>query len=148
MLEAYRDGLDEMLVEPAWLGVEDLVERVFALLGAYRRLLVESDYAYGCPIGSLALELHEPDPPVRRLLAENFDAWKARVARCFEEVGERLPGSLSPELLVTFVLTVMEGAVMQAKAHGSLEPFATSVALLRGLVGGLVAETWSGAEAR
>src|SRR4051794_16794348 len=75
VLEAYRDGIGSMLLEPAWAGVDDPVERIFALLAVYRRALTESDCAYGCPIGSLALELHEPDPAVRDLIAENFRAW-------------------------------------------------------------------------
>jgi TetR/AcrR family transcriptional regulator, transcriptional repressor for nem operon len=139
VLRAYRDGIDEMLIEPAWRGVEDPVERVFALLGAYRRLLVESECTYGCPIGSLALELHEPDPQVRHLLAENFDAWKARIAGCFEEARDRLPEDVSPQALGTFVLTVMEGAVMQSRTYRSLEAFDASVGILRELVRRLLA---------
>ena len=38
-----------------------------------------TDCTYGCPIGSLALELHEPDPPVREALAANFDAWTSAI---------------------------------------------------------------------
>ena len=75
VLEAYRDGIHQMLLEPAWAGVEDPVERVFALLAQYRRLIVETECQYGCPIGSLALELHDADPIVRQRLAENFTAW-------------------------------------------------------------------------
>ena len=37
VLEAYRDGIGAMLLEPAWAGVDDPVERIFALLGSYRR---------------------------------------------------------------------------------------------------------------
>ena len=36
VLEAYRDGIRPMLLEPAWAGVDDPVERVFALLDRYR----------------------------------------------------------------------------------------------------------------
>ena len=36
MLEAYRDGIDPMLLEPAWAGVDDPIERIFALLASYR----------------------------------------------------------------------------------------------------------------
>src|SRR5262245_13193012 len=57
VLEAYQDGIRPMLLEPAWKGVADPIERVFALLGGYRRALVETECSYGCPIGSLALEL-------------------------------------------------------------------------------------------
>src|SRR3954451_16339266 len=91
VLAAYRDGIGAMLLEPAWGGVEDPIDRVFALLGRYRTALVESDCTYGCPIGSLALELHEPDPPVRELLAANFRGWVDEVQGCFEQARERFP---------------------------------------------------------
>jgi len=83
VLEAYRDGIGPMLLEPAWDGVEDPLDRVFALLAQYRRSIVETECEYGCPIGSLALELHEPDPAVRELLAANFSAWVSAVEGCF-----------------------------------------------------------------
>src|SRR3954464_14534290 len=75
VLDAYRDGIGPMLLEPAWRGVDDPVERVFSLLATYRAALVSTDCTYGCPIGSLALELHEADPAVRERLAQNFAAW-------------------------------------------------------------------------
>ena len=37
VLEAYRDGIGPMLLEPAWAGVEDPIDRMFALLAGYRR---------------------------------------------------------------------------------------------------------------
>jgi hypothetical protein len=45
--------------------------------------------------------------------------------------------------LATFILTVMEGAIMQARARGSLEPFDGSVAQLRNYVDGLMAQAAS-----
>src|SRR5262245_49094837 len=42
VLEAYRDGIYEMLINPAWEGVTDPIERVFALLASYRRAIVET----------------------------------------------------------------------------------------------------------
>ena len=38
--------------------------RIFALLARYRWAILETDCTYGCPIGSLALELHEPEGPM------------------------------------------------------------------------------------
>jgi AcrR family transcriptional regulator len=131
VLERYREGIGPMLLEPAWEGVEDPLERVFALLALYRRLLVETDCFYGCPIGSLALELHEPDPPVREMLAVNFDGWVGAVEGCLEEAGDRLPDDVDRHELAVFVLTTMEGGVMQARTHRSPEPFDASVARLR-----------------
>src|SRR5689334_24305103 len=117
VLEAYRDGIGAMLLEPTWGGVDDPVERVFALLASYRRALVETDCTYGCPIGSLALELHEPDPAVRELLARNFDGWTRAVERCLRDAGSRIPRDVNRRELASFVLTAMEGGVMQARTH-------------------------------
>src|SRR5215213_3725051 len=68
VLDAYLHGIQPMLLQPAWKGIADPIERVFALLDHYRNHLVSSECTYGCPIGSIALELHEPDPAVRQLL--------------------------------------------------------------------------------
>ena len=69
MLDVYLAGINEMLVAPSWKGVDDPIERVFALLARYRLGIVQTECVYACPIGSLALEIHEPDPPVRKALA-------------------------------------------------------------------------------
>lgn len=141
VLATYRDGIGPMLLEPAWEGVDDPVERIFALLDRYRDLLVGTDCFYGCPIGSLALELHEPDPPVREKLVENFDAWTAAVEGCLREAEADLPPGIEPSALAAFVLTTMEGGVMQARTHRSLEPYDEGVRVLRDYFGrlGLVA---------
>src|SRR5215475_8895008 len=75
VLDMYQGGIRQMLLEPAWQGVDDPIDKVFALLARYRKSLTDTECFYGCPIGSLALELHEPDLPVRERLAANFRAW-------------------------------------------------------------------------
>jgi TetR/AcrR family transcriptional regulator, transcriptional repressor for nem operon len=131
VLEMYRGGIAPMLLAPAWKGVDDPVERVFALLARYRASLVATDCAYGCPIGSIALELHEPDPPVRALLAANFQAWSTAIASCLEQAGTRLPPGTDRSALSQFVLSTMEGAVMQARTYRDIQYFDGSVAQLR-----------------
>lgn len=131
VLDTYLEGIYPMLLEPVWTEVHDPLERVFALLGRYRQLLAASECSYGCPIGNLALELHEPDPAVRERLAANFDAWSAAVRACLDAAGERLPVDVDRDALARFVLTTMEGGVMQARTHRSLAAFDASVAQLR-----------------
>jgi AcrR family transcriptional regulator len=125
VLESYRDGIDAMLLEPSWGEVEDPVEKIFALLGTYRRLLVETDCFYGCPIGSLALELHEPDPEVRELIAANFTNWTGAVRRCLEQAG--LKEGTDLQALSELVLTVMEGAVMQTRTYRDIDHYDRAV---------------------
>lgn len=131
VLDAYHGGIRPMLLEPAWRGVEDPVERIFALLARYRRSLTDTDCFYGCPIGSLALELHEPDPPVRARLAANFAAWVDAIHQCLVEAGPRLPRSLDRRGLATFVLTTMEGGVMLARTFRDISRFDSVVRQLR-----------------
>jgi TetR/AcrR family transcriptional regulator, transcriptional repressor for nem operon len=131
VLGLYRDGIEPMLLAPAWKGVDDPIERVFALLAAYRGMLAETECLYGCPIGSIALELHEPDPAVRELLSINFHGWVRYVQACLDAARRRLPRDVDTKKLATFVLTVMEGGVMQSRTHRTLEAFDASVAMLR-----------------
>jgi AcrR family transcriptional regulator len=131
VLEAYRDGIGPMLLEPAWSGIDDPVERVFALLGSYRRALIETECTYGCPIGSLALELHEPDEPVRLLLAANFRAWVAAVEQCLSLASDRFETGTDLHALAELALNVMEGGVMQSRTFRDVGHFDRAVAQLR-----------------
>jgi len=146
VLEAYRDGIEEWLLKPAWSGVDDPIERIFALLAGYRAQLVTTECTYGCPIGSLALELHEPDPWIRELLSANFANWTAAVERCLDEAEKRLPRGLDRRRLAEFTLTVMEGAIMQARTYRDIASFDRNIAVLREHFD-LLSETAKGAAA-
>ena len=131
VLSLYLEGIHPMLLQPAWQGIDDPIERVFALLSKYRESLAATECTYGCPIGSLALELHEPDPAVRQLLADNFNAWVSAIEQCFEDAGARLPESVDRRSLAHFVLTTMEGGVMQARTYRDVHAFDQCVEHLR-----------------
>ena len=131
VLALYRHGIGPMLLQPAWEGVDDPIERIFALLARYRGLLEATDCLFGCPIGSLALELHEPDPPVRELLSVNFDGWVRAIQGCLDAQPGRLPRDVDTHALAQTVLTIMEGGVMQSRTHRSLAAFDAGVAMLR-----------------
>ena len=140
VLESYRDGIQAMLLEPAWADVDDPIEKVFALLAAYRRAIVETDCEYGCPIGSIALELHEPDPVVRQLLAANFDAWVFAVEGCFVGAADRLPENADTRALAELTLNLMEGGVMQARTYRDVAYFDRAVGQLRACIDALMTE--------
>lgn len=139
VLEWYVEHLEPEIVAPARERTDDPIERVFAIFEGYRRALLATDLTFGCPIGNLALEFKEPDPEVRELLALNFRQWSEAVERCLDEAADRLPDDLDREALSRFVLTTMEGGVMQARTHRSIEPFDDSVDQLRRYVDALVA---------
>jgi len=131
VLERYKSMLEPQVLAPAFERVSDPVERLFAVLDGYRRLLQMTDFHLGCPIGNLALEVSNSHPQVRRLIVENFEAWANAIRSLIEEAKGRLPDDIDPEHLARHVLAVMEGAVMLARAYHSFEPFDQAVNHLR-----------------
>lgn len=131
VLERYEELLDPAVLEPARRSAEDPIERVFAVLAGYRDALLATGFARGCPIGSLALEVAETHPAARAGLSRNFGAWRAAIEGWLHEAADRFPDAADPAGLAAFVLTVMEGAVMQARVERSIAPFDACIEELR-----------------
>jgi len=140
VLDRYTELLWPRVVEPAFKAVDDPMVRIFAILEGYRQGLVASDFKHGCPIGNLALEVGDALPGARQKIAANFDGWVGWVKKCLDDAAEHLPPEVDRAALARFVLTVMEGAVMQARAYRSLEPFDAAVEVLRDYLARLVAQ--------
>lgn len=145
LLERYKELLYPAVMDPVFSRVTDPIERIFGVLDGYRQMLIATGCSLGCPIGNLALELSDTHPAVRRGIAENFDGWKNAIRACLDEAADRFPTDLDRESLASFVLTVMEGGMMQAKAHKTLTPFDAAVTQLRDYVDRLLADggEWS-----
>ncbi len=86
------------------------------------------------------MELHEPDEPVRQHLVKNFSAYIEAIDGCL--LAARLPFASDAERreLAQFVLTTMEGGVMQARTFRDLAYFDASVRQLRRYIDRLLAE--------
>lgn len=131
VLDTYTEMLHPQMLGPAWEGIDDPIERIFALLARYRGLVLQTECTYGCPIGRLALEIGPEQREVHRKLAQNFSAWTAAVEECLAQAGDRLPPDVDREQLSQFVLAVMEGGVMLSRSHRDVKPFDQAVAELR-----------------
>jgi TetR/AcrR family transcriptional regulator, transcriptional repressor for nem operon len=127
VLEAYLDGLAPQVMDPAFAVTEDPIGRVFAVMDGYRRAIVVTDFRYRCPIGSLALEMQNASERARALVNRNFAQWRDAVARCVRDAAPALREDVDPDSLASFVLTVMEGGVMQATAERDIARFDDSV---------------------
>lgn len=130
VLEFALDYLGPAVMEPVEAAVSDPIERVFALLQRYRDRMQREHCRMGCPMGNMALEVSDGNAKARALIHLNFENWAERVASWFEG-DRRLPQDVDRRRLARFVLTVMEGGLMQARAAGDLAPFDDSVAVLR-----------------
>jgi TetR/AcrR family transcriptional regulator, transcriptional repressor for nem operon len=140
VLAWYERMLQPILIAPVCQQEQDPVERVFALLGLYRRNILATEFAFGCPIGRLALEI-DPLDRAHRDIARNFEGWAGAVRAFLDAAGERLPRRVNRAQLSRLVLSVMEGGVMQSRSQRSIKPFDDSVAQLREYFRLLEAET-------
>jgi TetR/AcrR family transcriptional regulator, transcriptional repressor for nem operon len=134
VLEYAAQIMHGVVMAPAEAATADPIERIFALLDNYRRGMEMFHCKMGCPIGNLALEVGDDNPPARALIDLNFRNWAAVITGWLEGAGDRLPVDMDRRSLAHFVLTVMEGGIMQARAAGNLTPFDESVAQLRAYI--------------
>ncbi len=131
VLETYLDGLDPIVIQPAFALHADPIRRIFAILAGYRERLLSTGCRYGCPLGRLALEIEAENLPAHDLIARNFAAWTAAVRGCLAAARTRFPRGTNLDALATLVLTTMEGGVLQSRSYRRIEPFDQSVAQLR-----------------
>lgn len=131
VLDRLAEIMYPALLAPIWERENDPIERIFGLLERYRRAILDSKFSYGCPVGRLATEIPAEMTEVHDKIAMNFEGWSSAVRKCLEAAGSRVPKGMDLKMLSRFVLTVMEGGVMQSRSYRSIEPFDQAVAQLR-----------------
>jgi len=131
VLDWYVENLRPVLLEPVFRKSKDPVRRIFLLLEKYRENILATHFAFGCPLGRLALEIEPDRRPVHDKIAANFTGWSRAVEELLKQAQPRLPRSCDLRQLSRLVLTVMEGAVMQSRSYQCIEPFDDCIAQLR-----------------
>ena len=92
---------------------------------------MNSEFSCGCFIGKLALEIHDSQTHLYERIAKGFDNWTATIEQCPQQDRHRIPEGLDLKTISTFLLNMMEGGIMLARAHKSITPFTDAVKNLR-----------------
>ncbi|MDX1997808.1 MAG: TetR family transcriptional regulator C-terminal domain-containing protein [Thermoanaerobaculia bacterium] len=124
VLDRYRQGAVEHFASLASLDIASPLARLESLLVGMEEQLAASDFAGGCLAGRLAQELAGENPALREPLCEVFSAMQDRLAACLraaQQAGE-LAADEDLELLASFLVNAWQGAMLRAKAAGSVEP--------------------------
>jgi AcrR family transcriptional regulator len=96
-------------VEAASNPIDGLIEMAQGTIAEVTPQQVE----LGCPLNNLAQEMSAVDEDFRLELAEIFDDWRRRLARCLER-GQRngsVRPDVDPESAATFIIAAWEGAI-------------------------------------
>jgi AcrR family transcriptional regulator len=108
-------------VDEALPQAETFPEAIGAIVAPWRRLLVEHDFALGCPLAATVVDAAGNDQ-LRVHVSELLAQWEGSVADVYARFGD--PPSIAEEQ-TTVLLAAIEGALILARARRSTEPLDT-----------------------
>lgn len=127
--ERYEQLLDRVFAEKP-----DVGRATIAWFDWAAKSLEESDFANGCPIGTVACEIASTNEALRQASLAVFDSWRSRVAAQLVGAGVKKGRATR---LATFAVASLEGAIILARIERSAQPLRDT--------GRIVAETLSAA---
>ena len=98
-------------------------ERIKSLYDNHKAMLRNFEGIFGCPFGNLAVETSRSGDSFRSPLSSFFSEWQKPSTECIYtgiQCGE-FRNDLAPKLIAGLILCHLEGALMMAKLHMSLE---------------------------
>jgi TetR/AcrR family transcriptional regulator, transcriptional repressor for nem operon len=87
------------------------------------------DGAYGCVLGSLAIEVADHDDEARRTLRADFRAWERLLVHGLERMREKgaLRPDADPEELATGIMAALQGGYLLAQTAHDSKPMAIAL---------------------
>jgi TetR/AcrR family transcriptional repressor of nem operon len=124
-IEAYWENLERrfgaVLVDTA-LSPIVRISRFFKMLSDDK---ARSNFAFGCLIGNLSLEISNGSPLVRAMLADIYERWETLLVVCLHEA--QVKGEIGPTRdlrdLASALIECWEGAAMRAKVEQKRRPY-------------------------
>jgi TetR/AcrR family transcriptional repressor of lmrAB and yxaGH operons len=110
------DEIDRALTE-----AETFPDAIGVIVAPWRRLLVDHDFALGCPLAATVVDAADNDD-LRLHVSELLARWQASVADVYVKFGD--PPAVADEHS-TVLLAALEGALILARAGCSTEPLDT-----------------------
>ena len=100
---------------------ETFPEAIGAIVTPWRRLLVDHDFALGCPLAATICDAADNDS-LRTHVSEAFAWWRASVADAYTRFGAP---QADAEAHATVLMAALEGALILARAQRNIEPLDT-----------------------
>lgn len=109
------DAIAGLIARSAGQGPLAVLERFTAF---WRKILLDSNFAAGCPVLSVAIS-GPTDAPLVERADEIFRRWQTALADCFETSGL---GVEAAQRMATMSIAAIQGAVTMCRAHASTQP--------------------------
>ena len=100
---------------------ETFPEAIGVIVTPWRRLLVDHDFALGCPLAATICDAADNDS-LRTHVGESLASWRALVADAYIRFGAP---EAEAEAHATVLMAALEGALILARAQRTIEPLDT-----------------------
>jgi TetR/AcrR family transcriptional regulator, lmrAB and yxaGH operons repressor len=100
---------------------ETFPEAISVIVTPWRRLLVDHDFALGCPLAATICDAADNDS-LRTHVGESLASWRALVADAYIRFGAP---EAEAEAHATVLMAALEGALILARAQRTIEPLDT-----------------------
>jgi AcrR family transcriptional regulator len=100
---------------------ETFPEAIRVIVTPWRRLLVDHDFALGCPLAATICDAADNDS-LRTHVSERFAWWRVLVADAYTRFGAP---QAEAEAHATVLMAALEGALILARAERTIEPLDT-----------------------
>ena len=129
----FPGGKDELVCEAirqAGEGIEAIIDTIEAadtgelmtnLLRVLGQRLEESEWNQGCPVATVALETSATNNTIQQACSAAYSNWHRTIRDRLEADGHAGTNDMA-----TFLLAVVEGAMLLARTHRSIEPLAAA----------------------
>ena len=105
-------------VETGVADARDLAGTVAAIIAPWRQLLLDNDYALGCPLAATVVD-SAANQHLREHIANSFDDWHSSVTDVLTRYGH---SAATAGDQATVLIAAIEGALILARAKRSTEP--------------------------
>jgi AcrR family transcriptional regulator len=108
-------------VEAALAQAETFPDAIDAIVAPWRRLLIDHDFALGCPMAATVVDAAD-NAKLRSHVSELLAGWQSSVAEVYIRFGDS-PAAAADQS--TVLLAAIEGALILARARRDTEPLNT-----------------------
>ena len=100
------------------------LERIKSFINTTANMLEKNNFAGGCPIGNLSLEMGDVNENFRLKLSEAFSKMEEIIFECLKDVqsAKEINQSIDIKTSAAFIINSWEGAIVRAKAEKSNRP--------------------------